>query len=198
MRARDHALKVAVLGTLKERVEQAYKAARGEAEAEFAEIRKDGTPQQEVMLADGEEIGLISIKAGTTEVMPDSATVLMDWCREHAPHAIEQYVGAGAFEMADVVRLIAEHFPNLVHDRIRASSLDGLRKQITETGGYLIDEEGEKAKVATVERRGPSGAFSYRPAAGAQGRIMAEWLAGNLREVAFGPLALPAPDGDES
>jgi len=193
---RQHALKVAVLGTLKDEVEKAYKAARADAEEVFADVRKDGSPQQKVMLPDGTEIGLIAIKAGVTEVTPGSDTALMDWCREHAPHAIERYVVAGASEMADVIEVIAAFFPNLVRERIRASSLAALHRQITETGGYLIDEDGGKSKVAEAVRRDPSGAFSYRPAKGAQDRIMHEWQQGNLREVALGPLALPA--GGES
>jgi len=194
MTPREHSLKVAVLGTLLDKVKAAYADARKEAEAEFAGIRKDGIPQQKVMLPDGTEIGLISIKAASPEIVPDSDTALMDWCRENFPQAIEPYVIAGATDAAEVTEVIAALFPHLVKDRIRASHLAAFHKQISETGGYLINEDGEKAKVASVKQHDPSGAFSYRPATGAQDRIMAEWQAGNLREVALGPLALPAED----
>lgn len=193
---RDAALKVAVLDALKGEVDKAYREARAEAEAVFAGIRDDGTPQQEVKLPDGTKLGLISIKAGTPEVTPDSPTALMDWCAEHFPQAIEQYVIAPAFEQADVIELVGTFFPNLVASRIRASNLTALTGRITETGGYLIDEDGGKAKVAAVSESKPSGAFAYRKAAGAAGTIMARWQSGELREIALGPLTLPGGTDD--
>jgi hypothetical protein len=197
---RQHALKVAVLDTLTSEVSKAYKKARAEAQDVFAEVRKDGQTQQKVMLPDGTEIGLISIRgASPTVEWEGGGTGLLGWCKANAPHMVESYVLADAFEMADVINLIREHFPNLVKDRIRAASFAELSKQVQETDGYVIsDEDGTKTKVATVIRNEPSGAFAYRGAAGAGDRIMSEWLAGRLREVAFGPLALPQGEANDA
>ena len=192
---RDAALKVAVLDALKDEVDKAYKAARREAEAVFAEARKDGSTQQKVMLPDATEIGLISIRGGGRSVQWDGGMAgLLAWCREHAPHMVESYVLDVALDMNEVTALIGERWPNLVAERVRSSSLAALLKQVQETDGYVVDDEGEKHKAATVAQEDPSGAFSYRPAKGAQDRIMAQWQRGNLREIALGPLALPAPE----
>ena len=193
MSARDAALRVAVLSCLLDAVKAEHGRARKAAEEVFAPVRKDGTPQQRVLLPDGTDIGLISIKAGAQSVQLDEPGALLEWCKANAPQHVEQYVTEGAFEMADVIALIAANFPNLVHERVRASGRTVLDKQMAETGGYVLNEDGEKTKLATVSQDDPTGAFSYRPAKGAQDRIMAEWAAGGLREIALGPLALPVP-----
>jgi len=196
MNAREHALRVAVLGTLLDTVKTEYHRAREAAAEVFAEARKDGQPQQKVMLPDGTEIGLVSIRGGSASVDFGGSDAFLGWCREHAPHAVEQYIVEGAAGMRDVVELVATFYPSLVKERVRSSSLAAFTKQAEETGGFLIDDEGEKHRVAEVTRCDPTGAFAYRPAKDAQDRIMAEWQAGNLREIALGPLALPA--GGES
>jgi len=192
--ARDAALRVAVLSCLLDAVKAEHSRARKAAEEVFGPIRKDGTSQQRVLLPDGADIGLISIKAGAQSVQLDEAGKLLEWCKTNAPQHVEQYVTEGAFEMADVIALIAERFPNLVRERVRASGRAVLDKQMTETGGYLVNEDGEKTKLATISNDDPTGAFSYRPAKGAQDRIMAGWAAGDLREIALGSLALPVPE----
>ncbi len=198
MSARTAALRVAVLSCLLDAVKAEHGHARKAAEEEFAPARKDGQTQQKVLLPDGTEIGLISIKGATPDLDWGGPGALLDWCKENAPHAVEQYVTEGAFEMKDVIEVIGTFFPNLVKERVRASSLAAFTKQVQETGGYIIDDEsGEKHQVATVTANDPTGAFAYRAAKGAQDRIMAEWMAGNLREIALGPLALPAAGGDD-
>jgi hypothetical protein len=193
--AREHALRVAVLGTLLDAVKAEYARAREAAGEVFAGVRRDGQTQQKVLLPDGTEIGLVSIRGGSPSVQLDEAGALFGWCREHAPRHVEQYVVEGAYGMNEVIALVAEHFPNLVRERVRESARTALDKQMAETDGYVIDDDGQKHKLATVTRNDPTGAFSYRPAKGAQDRIMAEWMAGNLREIALGPLALP-PGGE--
>jgi hypothetical protein len=190
---RAAALRVAVLSCLLDAVKAEHGHARKAAEEVFAPVRKDGQTQQKVLLPDGTEIGLISIKGGAPSVDWGEPGALLAWCRENAPHHVEQYVTEGAFEMKDVIDLIAVFFPNLVGERVRASSLAAMSKQVQETGGYVIDDEsGEKHKLAAVTPADPTGAFAYRAAKGAQERIVAEWMAGNLREIALGPLTLPA------
>jgi hypothetical protein len=190
---RDAALRVAVLSTLLDQVKSAHSEARAAAQPVFAEARKDGQTQQKVMLPDGSEIGLVSIRGATPAVdFTGGAAGLLAWCTEHAPHHVESYIVDGAAEMNDVIALVAEKFPNLVKRRVRASALAELSKQARETSGYVVTEDGEKFKLATVTSADPTGAFAYRPAAGAQDRIMREWQAGNLREIALGPIALPS------
>ena len=195
MTPREHALKVAVLSALMDEVKAALVSARKDAEHSFAEARKDGQTKQKVMLPDGTEIGLISIRGGSPSVEFDGGNAgLLAWCQEHAPHMTESYVLDAALEMNDVVEAIRERWPNLVRDRIRTGSLAELMKQAQETSGHVVDGDGVAHKVATVSRGEPTGAFSYRPAKGAPDRIMAEWQQGRLREIALGPLALPEPD----
>lgn len=189
------ALRVAVLSCLLDQVKAEHAQARKAAEEVFAPVRKDGQTQQKVLLPDGTEIGLISIRGGSPAVDWGEPGALLAWCRDNAPHHVEQYVVEGAFEMNDVIEVVAAFFPNLVKERIRASSLAAMAKQVQETGGYVIDDEsGEKHKLAAVTTGDPTGVFAYRAAKGAQDRIVAEWMAGNLREIALGPLALPEPE----
>src|ERR1035441_5939959 len=120
MSARDAALRVAVLSCLLDAVKAEHGRARKAAEEVFGPIRKDGTPQQRVLLPDGTDIGLISIRAGSQSVQLDEPGVLLEWCKANAPHHVEQYVTDGAFEMADVIALIAANFPNLVQNAPRS------------------------------------------------------------------------------
>jgi hypothetical protein len=195
--ARDAALRVAVLSCLLDAVKAEHSRAREAAQEVFAPARKDGQTQQKVLLPDGTEIGLISIRGASPEVRLNEAGALFGWCKENAPQRIERYLAEGAEGMADVIALVAEHFPNLVRERIRPADRASLDKQMAETDGYVISDDGEKTRMATVIRGEPTGAFAYRPAKGAQDRIVAEWMAGNLREIALGPLALPGNEQDD-
>jgi hypothetical protein len=192
---REHALRVAVLSALMDEVKAALVAARAQAQEVFAQARADGQTQQKVLLPDGTEIGLISIRGGSPAVELDEAGALLDWCEEYLPAGVESYIAEGAAEMNDVIALVGAHFPKLVRRRVRPGTRDALMKQMAETGGYVIDEDGGKHKLGTVRRGDPTGGFSYRPARGAQDRIVAEWMTGSLREIALGPLALPAAGG---
>src|SRR5262249_45218684 len=96
MTARGHALRVAVAEAVAEVAGKARKQARGEAEALFAALREDGQTQQKVVLPDGEEIGLVSIKAGGTTVEVDDEDALLAWVDEHCPGEAEEYVDPDA------------------------------------------------------------------------------------------------------
>lgn len=191
MSAREAALRVAVLGALLDEVKKTYSAARKNAEREFADIRKNGFPQQKVMLPDGAEIGLISIKGGTPSVDVDE-DALTAWVAEHHPADVETYVAPEAWGSEDLVAFVAEHFPNLVRTRIRETRREALVKQMAENAGAVIDKDsGEFAIAGKVSQGDPTGAFTYRPAKDASSRIVAEWQAGRLGEIDLGPLALP-------
>jgi hypothetical protein len=192
--ARDHALRVAVLSALLDAVKAEHSAARKAAAAEFAIVRADGQKQQAVMLPDGTEIGLVSIRAGTPTVAVTEAA-LEAWVREHVPDGIEEYIQPEALKDAEVLDMLKACFPGTVRERIRPEVRTALLAEMTESGGKVADKSsGEVEQLGEVEQHKPSGAFSYRPAKGAQDRIVSEWRAGRLTEIAFGPLALPAPD----
>jgi hypothetical protein len=199
---REHALRVAALEALVEAAKKEYAAARAEAEEAFKKVRADGQPQQRVLLPDGEDVGLISIKDGGYSVdMPEER--LLAWCREHNPGAVEEYVDPSAWFSADVIAVVKDKFPGLIRERVRPGTVDELVAQVIDTKGYLT-ADGEKFKVAEVTRNLPNGSFQFAGGAGAsryrRDRIMTELLRGNqaLRElIGFGPLALP-PMGEET
>lgn len=189
---RDHALKVAVLGALLDVVKAEYETARKAAEPEFAAMRAEGQKQQAVMLPDGTEIGLVSIKAGTPTLAVTEAD-LEAWVREHLADGMADYVVPAALTDPEVIDMLKACFPDAVRQQIRPATRTALLAEMTESGGKLADKgSGEVTQVGEVEPHKPTGAFSYRSAKGARERIVTEWRAGRLTEIAFGPLALPA------
>jgi hypothetical protein len=195
MSARDHALVVAVLDVISKEAAAALKAARGDAESAFARARADGQTQQKVMLPDGTEIGLVAIKAGGKDIAV-SEDAIEGWVRKHLPDGMESYIKPSALSNIEVLEVLRGVFPELVGSRIRPETRSALLKEIEQTGGYLIDKEtGGKEKVAEVTDLDPTGAFSYRPAPGARDSVIAAWQDGKLRDVALGPLGIPAGDG---
>jgi len=192
---RDHALRVAVLSALLDVVKSEYSAARDAAEPEFAAMRAEGQKQQAVMLPDGTEIGLISIKAGTPTIAVTEAA-FEAWVREHVPDGMEDYVVPAVLADLEVIDMLKACFPHAVRRRIRPATRTALLAEMAESGGKVADKgSGELSQLGEVEPHKPTGAFSYRSAKGAQDRIIADWRAGRLAEVAFGPLALPEPVG---
>lgn len=195
---REHALRVAVLGALLDIVKAEYGAARDAAEPEFAAVRADGQKTQAVMLPDGTEIGLVSIKAGSPTVSVTEADIEA-WVGEHLPDGMEDYIVPAALADAEIVDMVKACFPHAVRRRIRPATRAALLKEITESGGKVADKvTGDVAELGTVEPHEPTGAFSYRSAAGARDKIVAEWRAGRLADLAFGPLALPEPAAGSS
>jgi hypothetical protein len=187
---RDHALRVGVLKVIADESARLYKGARADAEQAFAPARADGQSQQKVMLPDGDEVGLISISAGGRQVDVTGAA-LEKWCDEHLPGAFEEY--ADMITDAEVLDVLRAVFPDLVKRRIRHATRTALLQEIEESGGYLVDIPGGgiKEKVGEVTDLRPSGAFSFRPAAGAREAVIAAWQRGELQGIALGPLALP-------
>lgn len=195
---RDAALLVAIYEALEWVVGKEYKQAREQAEPLFAEMRRNGHPQQEVLLPDGTRIGLVAIKSGEPDVLTDE-DALMAFTLEHSPDDVEEYIAEWAVSSADVIAAVKAAHPDLVKTRIRASARKKYREEIIRTGGWVTDQEtGEKAEVAITDRREPTGAFTLTGAGAAERRerIIAEWQAGRLRQVGLGPLALPA-GGDQ-
>lgn len=193
---REHGLRVAVLGALLDVVKSEYEQARQAAEPEFAAMRAEGQKQQAVMLPDGTEIGLISIRAGTPTIAVTEAA-LEAWVREHLSDGMESYAVPAALADAEVLDMLKACFPHSVRERIRPATRAALLKEMAESGGKVADQaSGEVEQLGEVEQHKPSGAFSYRSAKGARDRIVGDWRAGRLTEIAFGPLALPEAEAD--
>jgi hypothetical protein len=191
MTPREHALRVAVLSTLTDEIKGAYKTAREEAQPVFKAAREDGQTQQKVLLPDGAEIGLISIRGGGTNVTADEGA-LTAWTAEHNPDGIEDYLIPQAVSNADVIALVKAYYPNAVASRVRAPVREALLKEAEQRGGYVVDgESGEKAKIAEIGEGKPTGVFSLRSASGAREKVIAAWRAGELADIGLGPLALP-------
>lgn len=189
---REHALKVAVLEAIAESAKSELAKARKAAEPEFAAIRADGGKQLAVMLPNGDEIGLISIKAGVPTVTADEDQLLA-WAREHCPEAIEQHITDQALKDAEVIDMISACFPGMVQERLRSATREALLKEMAENGGKVHAESGEFFQLGEVENHKPTGAFILA-GAGAQARrdrIVTEWQRGNLREIALGRLTPP-------
>jgi hypothetical protein len=197
---------VAVLSALLDVVKSEYGKAREAAEPEFAAMRAEGQKQQAVLLPDGTEIGLVSIKAGSPTLAVTEGA-LEAWVRGHLADGMEDYVVPAALGDPEVIDMLKACFPHAVRQRIRPATRAALLKEMADSGGKVADQvSGEVTELGEVEQHKPTGAFSYRSAAGAQDRIVAEWRAGRLTDIAFGPLALPEspdaatddPDGERS
>jgi hypothetical protein len=205
MSLRDHALRIAVLDVIGDEVAATYKAARKGAEVAFAPARAGGQPQQNAVLPDGTEIGLVSIKAGVRQVDVSEAD-LEAWTAEHVPDGIEEYIDERAANSAEVLDVLRAVFPELVKKRIRTATRAALLKEIEKSGGWLTDKAtGDKVKVGDVTDLKPTGAFSYRPGEDARDEVIAAWQSGELRSLGLGALALPGavadpdePQADES
>ena len=197
---REHALRVATLEALKEAVIAEYEAARAAAEPVFAALYADeGNDRQAVLLPDGEKVGQLTIKAPAAVVdMPPGA--LLDWCREHFPSAVEEYIDPACIGSTDVIAAVRDKLPDLIRQRVRPGTAKALTEEIVKGKGLLADRRnGEAEQVATVTHGKPAGAFAFTGANSGERRqrLMAALLAGELRGVVgFGPLALPA--GGES
>jgi hypothetical protein len=193
MTPREHALRVAVMEAIFETAKAEYAKARADAEQAFAAVRADGGKQQAVMLPDGTEIGLIAIKAGTSDVTVDEDGLLV-WVREHVPDGVEPYIDPAALGDAEVIDMIRACFPGAVKERVRQSTRSALITEMIDSGGFVTDKATSEIELlGTVEDHKPTGAFAFG-GAGAKARrkrIVAEWQRGNLREIALGPLALP-------
>jgi hypothetical protein len=191
---RDHALRVAVVKALGDEVADVQKAARSEAEAEFAGIRADGQTQQKVLLPDGDEIGLISIKAGAKVTDPKNAEIDA-WVDEHLPDDREDYIIPTFATHPDIIKWVKARFPDAVASRIRPATKAALLKEAEDNDGYVTDKDtGEKAKIADVSTGKPTGAFSYRPGPGARQRIITEWREGRLPRINLGLLEIASAE----
>jgi hypothetical protein len=197
--ARDHALRVTGLEAVAGFFADEYDKARAEAEPVFrAKYTQDGNDRQMVMLPDGEKVSQITIKAAAPVVTMQPGQP-GKWAAEHNPGAFEEYIAPHAVDSREVVELVKLFYPELVKTRIRPATAKAMRDEIVKYDGWLMDEDGEKEKVADVTMGTVTGAFAFtgNDKAKRRDRIMAELLAGRLLDViGFAPLALPGGDDE--
>lgn len=200
MTAREHALRIAALEALADAVAAEYEKARREAEPVFAaKYADEGNDRQAVLLPSGERVGQITIKAPVPVVdMPRDG--LLDWCLEHFPAAVEEYIDPAKVNSTDVIAAVRDKIPDVIKVRVRPATAKALTEEIVKGRGLLADRRsGEAEQVATVAAGKPTGAFAFTGANSTErrARLMAALLAGELRGViGFGPLAIEA--GGES
>lgn len=195
MNAREHALRIATLEAFKDAVTAEYEKARQEAEPVFAaKYADEGNDRQAVLLPSGEKVGQITIKA-PAPVLDMPADALLDWCCEHFPAAVEEYINPAFIGSADVIAAVRDKFPEAIWQRVRPATAKALTEEIVKGKGLLADRhDGEAEQIATVTPGQPTGAFTFTGANSTErrARLMAALLAGELRGVVgFGPLALP-------
>ena len=169
-----HGLRVALQEALLEEAKGNLASVRGAAELAFRPVRNHGTTQQEILLADGTKVGLISITKGAASTDVDEDMLFMVAARNE-PADLEDYVEPAALTDPRVLALLSAHLPGLVSRRIKAAAMALYEKEIEENGGEVLDRygaagpAGERVKVATITHHEATGRFSYRPASkGAQ------------------------------
>lgn len=189
--------RLAVLRAIRDEVAESTAAEREGAEAEFGEMRrKRGIKTLSVTLPGGAEVGTISIKAGETVVKWDGPA-LVRYVEATAETELVDVVDTSVLADPELIEWILEHRPNKVRTEVRDSYRDKLKKQLTDDGALVDESTGELHKVATVERREPTGAFNYRPHASARADVVEAWRRGELGALG-GMFALPHAEADQA
>ena len=177
-----HALRYALMATRAAEVADQTTAVRRMAEHAFAEARNRGITQQEVLLPDGTKAGLISITRGQTVWTVDE-DLLQAIIAGNDPSDFEDVLTANAANDPRVIRLVAEHFPDLIDRRVRLSARALYQKELEENGGKVTDRMiGERVQVGTAEHKPATGAFTYRPVPKARTLLQEAVDAGLLTE----------------
>lgn len=188
------ALKVAVLDAVASKAAEELKKARAEAEKLFAVTGKL-FPQVNVVLPDGRHVGRLTVKESAPRVVFNSANpaLLANWCRDHYPDGLEEYVDPAAFSSLDVIEAVKAKVPAVVRTRLRATAAEALLAEIETSGGWLEDKATkERGKVADVKDGGITGEFAFSDQKGPERRaaIIEAWRAGVIDLAPM--LALPA------
>jgi AAA domain/UvrD-like helicase C-terminal domain len=189
---RRHALKVAIYQARQEEARGNADAVRAAAELVFAPARQHGTPQVELTMPDGTKLGLISIQRGgqTVDVDEDLLTGII---AGNDPGDFEDFVKPSAVTDPRVLKLLAEHLPELVGRHVRPDAAALYEREIEENGGTVLDRAaGERVKVATITPHDATGKFSYRPAAKGAQLIREALELGTLTD--DGEFVVPGPD----
>lgn len=175
-------LQIGIFAARAAQIKDDYDAVRRAAEEKFAEARRRGITQVELILPDGTKAGLLSIKRGADvwTVDEDMLTVV---AAGNDARDFEDVVDPKALRDDRVKALLAEHCPDLVTSQLTAEARARYKRQWEDTGGYVIDGTiGERVKVATVEHLPASGEFSYRPVDRARHLLQDAIAAGQINE----------------
>ena len=147
MTARQHALRIAALEALADAVATEYAKARAEAEPVFAaKYADEGNDRQAVLLPSGEKVGQLTIKAPSASVeMTGGQDGLLDWCREHFPAAVEEYIDPAKVGSADVIAAVRDKLPDAIRYRVRPATAKALTEEIVKGKGLLADRRSGEA-----------------------------------------------------
>lgn len=158
-----HAVRLMVLKDRAARAKRAYDTATQQAYDDFAAARNKGIKQVTGRLPDGSEAGLFSLIAGGITVDTDE-DLLLSIIAAGSPADLEDHIADAAWTDERVIKLVADHFPELVEKRIKPAARAELQAQIEEKDGCIADPmTGELEKVATITRHDANGQFQFRP-----------------------------------
>lgn len=197
--ADERAVRIAGLEALFFLVKAEYERERADAGPLFAELRKKGQRQQEVILPGGEVAGLIAIKEGPTSTEVDEKALLA-FVEATNPEGVETYIDPEVLKREDVADVLRSVFPEVVSRRVRVATRAEYLKQAEAAKGWLLNEEsGETAKVATYTRHDPTGDFAFADGRKSAARRVAFMKAlrtdpGLRAQILGGALALTAGD----
>lgn len=175
----------------------AYEQVKSAAAVAFAQMRRRGIPGQEIRLPGGEKVALISIEQGSTTMTVDTDLLTL-LAAGNNPADFEDYVEVRAFTDRRVIRLIAEHFPELVGRRLSDRALADYRQEAEENGGQVLNRKtGEREQVAEITRHEPTGKFAVRFTAKGRQLLLDALDSGAVNELgeSADDEAEPAPDG---
>jgi hypothetical protein len=191
--AAEEALRVAFLDAVSEAAKTAYEQGRADAETAFAAIRAKGQPQQEILLG-GERLGKVSIHDGGRKVTVDEGK-LLEFARQNLTGAVEEYIDPNWVSNRAVIEMVRDCFPGSVCERIRPETYRLLLKQMEENDGVVtIKGTGVTARLGTVEKTDPTGAFTLLGTDKEKRRaaIIAAWQAGKLPDSVTRGLTWPS------
>lgn len=139
-----------------------YKQLQAREETVLAEVRRRGIPSLEIRLPGGEKAAVIPIQQGqvTWEWDTDQLEIT---AAGNDPRDFEDYVEPRAWIDPRVIRLIGEHYPDLVGRQLRPAISANYKKEAEEHDGQIVDRlTGELVTIGTPTRYEPTGKFSVR------------------------------------
>ncbi|MEV2277764.1 hypothetical protein AB0I72_19470 [Nocardiopsis sp. NPDC049922] len=179
----SHPARVAALRVLSDRVEAEYTTARSEAEIYFKELRTSmGVKSIDVLMPSGESAGSLTI-GGPRRKVTWHQEALVDLVDRVAPAELVEEIDPAALDDADLLAVIRETRPDLLRRTVRNAFLRKLDEALTDDGTLTDRSTGEMVKVADVDYRPVTGAFSFTPSSGAEEAVLEAWHRGELAGV---------------
>lgn len=139
-----------------------YDAIKAAAQITYGQIRRRGTPSQEIRLPDGTKAGLITIERGPIVTTVDEE-LLTTVIAGNEPDAFEDFAAPAALAHPEVLAFLAEHLPHLVGRRVKPDVRAQYERELSENAGMVVDHTtGERVQVANITHLDPTGSFSVR------------------------------------